>query len=214
MPKRPSEDFDLSSLFVGPANIMTGMLGVADNFRKTVSGVSETIASLQRAARALELLVSRIDTIVTEVEAPMKVLVPEFEKAAKRLVRLGEVLEVPLERLVPGLEGAMSSLDRISSSALGESLEALKRQVVPLLDAFREIPRSFGLGALTDLMGLGGRASSERQKGTPVSDSSSKSVPVATPSRISPAKPPDPSKSSGAKRPAPKKDSAKKARPT
>lgn len=150
---KSTEDFDLASLFVGPANLMTGVLGLADSGRKTVSGVMETIASLQRAAKALEALVTRVDKLVAEIEAPMKVLAPELEKATQRLVRVSEAFEAPLDRLIPGLEGAISSLDRVSLSQLPETLEAVQRQILSVLDVVREIPRGFG--PLGELVGRG-----------------------------------------------------------
>jgi hypothetical protein len=150
---KSTEDFDLASLFVGPANLMTGVLGLADSGRKTVSGVMETIASLQRAAKAMEALVTRLDKMVAEIEAPMKVLAPELEKATQRLVRVSEAFEAPLDRLIPGLEGAISSLDRVSLSQLPETLEAVQRQILSVLDVVREIPRGFG--PLGELVGRG-----------------------------------------------------------
>jgi hypothetical protein len=150
---KSAEDFDLASLFVGPANLMTGVLGLADSGRKTVSGVMETISSLQRAAKALEALVTRLDKMVAEIEAPMKVLAPELEKATQRLVRVSEAFEAPLDRLIPGLEGAISSLDRVSLSQLPETLEAVQRQILSVLDVVREIPRGFG--PLGELVGRG-----------------------------------------------------------
>jgi hypothetical protein len=150
---KPPEDFDLASLFVGPANLMTGVLGLADSGRKTVSGVMETIASLQRAAKAMEALVTRLDKMVAEIEAPMKVLAPELEKATQRLVRVSEAFEAPLDRLIPGLEGAISSLDRVSLSQLPDTLEAVQRQILSVLDVVREIPRGFG--PLGELVGRG-----------------------------------------------------------
>ena len=152
-----SEDFDLASLFVGPANIMTGVLGLADSGRKTVAGVMETIASLQRAAKALESLVVRLDAVVAEIEAPMKALAPELERATARLVRISEAFEGPLDRLIPGLEGAISSLDRVSISQLPDTLELVQRQVSSLLDVFRELPSGFALmGDLASRVGLSG----------------------------------------------------------
>ncbi len=152
-----SEDFDLASLFVGPANIMTGVLGLADSGRKTVAGVMETIASLQRAAKALESLAVRLDAVVAEIEAPMKALAPELERATARLVRISEAFEGPLDRLIPGLEGAISSLDRVSISQLPDTLESVQRQVSSLLDVFRELPSGFALmGDLASRVGLSG----------------------------------------------------------
>lgn len=155
--KSSTEDFDLASLFVGPASIMTGVLGLADSGRKTVTGVMETIASLQRAAKALETLAVRLDAVVAEIEAPLKVLAPELEKATARLVRVSEAFEGPLDRLIPGLEGAISSLDRVSVSQLPDTLESLQRQLVSILDVFRDLPR--GLGAVGELVTRTGLAS-------------------------------------------------------
>ena len=139
-----TEDFDLASLFVGPTALFSGVLGLADNARKTVGGVMETIASLQRAAKALETLVARIDGIVSEIEAPMRLLAPELEKATQRLLRVSEAFEGPLDRLIPGLEGAISSLDRVAISQLPDTLEAVQRQVLNVADTFRDMTKGFG----------------------------------------------------------------------
>jgi hypothetical protein len=204
--KQKAEEFDLASLFVGPANLMTGVLGLADSGRKTVSGVMETIASLQRAAKALEALVTRIDKMVAEIEAPMRVLAPELEKATQRLVRVSEAFEAPLDRLIPGLEGAISSLDRVSLSQLPETLEAVQRQIISVLDVVRDIPRGFG--GLTELVGRGlsdlgiGRAKPESQTKL---EAAVEVQPPATPTKKATAK------KATAKKPTAKKTTPKKA---
>jgi hypothetical protein len=177
---KDSEDFDLASLFVGPANIMTGVLGLADNGRKTVAGVMETIASLQRAAKALESLVVRLDAVVAEIEAPMKALAPELERATARLVRISEAFEGPLDRLIPGLEGAISSLDRVSISQLPDTLESVQRQVSSLLDVIRDIPTGFALmGDLASRVGLS-KAKPTAQSSAPKSSAPKSSVAKST----------------------------------
>jgi hypothetical protein len=217
--KQKAEEFDLASLFVGPANLMTGVLGLADSGRKTVSGVMETIASLQRAAKALEALVTRIDKMVAEIEAPMKVLAPELEKATQRLVRVSEAFEAPLDRLIPGLEGAISSLDRVSLSQLPETLEAVQRQIMSVLDVVRDIPRGFG--GIGELVGRGlsdlgiGRAKPENQtklKAVVEAPPAKKAAPLEAPTKAAPTKAASKSalKKAAAKKSATKKSVAKK----
>lgn len=183
---KAAEDFDLASLFVGPANIMTGVLGLADSGRKTVGGVIETIASLQRAAKALESLAVRLDAVVAEIEAPLKVLAPELEKATARLVRVSEAFEGPLDRLIPGLEGAISSLDRVSISQLPDTLESLQRQLISILEVFRDLPR--GLSAVGDLVSRTGFASRSRTPTPKAAKGSADTRPTSDPKKAPPTR--------------------------
>jgi hypothetical protein len=142
-------DFDLFSLFQGPANVMSGVMGLADNGRKAFSGILDTIASLQRAAAALEQLAARVDRMVTELEAPLRILTPELEKAAERVVRLAEIVEGPMDRLLPGLDRAVETLDRVALSQLPDNIDALRNQVGAVVDIFADIPKRFsGLSQL------------------------------------------------------------------
>ena len=150
-----NDDFDLASLFQGPGAVLSGVLGVADNARKTVGGVMETIASLQRAAVAVEQLVSRMNRLVDDLEMPMRALTPELEKSVARMQRLSSALEGPIDRLIPGLESAVATFDRVALSQLPESLDEARQQLQSLLELFGEIPRRLGqLGARNPLAAL------------------------------------------------------------
>ncbi len=138
-------DFDFLNLLQGPAAMMTGMRGLADNGRKAVTGLLDTIASLQRAAAALEALAARVDQLVTELETPLRLLSPELEKAANRVLRVAEIMEGPIDRLLPGLEQAVDTFDRLSLNQLPDNLDALRSQVATVVDVFGELPRKLGL---------------------------------------------------------------------
>ena len=138
-------DFDFLNLLQGPAAMMTGMRGLADNGRKAVTGLLDTIASLQRAAAALEALAARVDRLVTDLEAPLRLLSPELEKAANRVLRVAEIMEGPVDRLLPGLEQAVDTFDRLSLNQLPANLDALRSQVATVVDVFGELPRKLGL---------------------------------------------------------------------
>ncbi len=157
-----NDDFDLSSLFQGPGAVLSGVLGVADNARKTVGGVMETIASLQRAAVAVEQLVSRMNRLVDDLEMPMRALMPELEKSVARMQRLSAAMEGPLDRLLPSLEAAVGTFDRVALSQLPDSVEEARQQMQALIEMFGDIPRRLaqlsgrsGLAALFPMSGLG-----------------------------------------------------------
>lgn len=157
-----NDDFDLSSLFQGPGAVISGVLGVADNARKTVGGVMETIASLQRAALAVEQLVSRMNRLVDDLEMPMRALMPELEKSVARMQRLSAAMEGPLDRLLPSLEAAVGTFDRVALSQLPDSVDEARQQMQALIEMFGEIPRRLaqlsgrtGLAALFPMSGLG-----------------------------------------------------------
>jgi hypothetical protein len=143
-------DFDLFSLFNGPANVMSGVWGMAENGRKAFSGIMDTIASLQRAAAAMEQMATRMDRIMNDLEAPLRILTPELEKAAERVARLAELVEGPMDRLLPGLDRAVETIDRVALSQLPENIDQLRHQVGTVVDIFAELPRRFG--GLTQLL--------------------------------------------------------------
>ena len=150
-----NDDFDLSSLFQGPGAVLAGVLGVADNARKTVGGVMDTIASLQRAAVAVEALVSRMNRLVDDLELPLRSLIPEVEKSVARMQRVATALEGPVDRLIPGLEAAVGVFDRVALSQLPETVDEALQQLQTLVDTFTEIPRRLGLlGGRTGLSAL------------------------------------------------------------
>ena len=153
-----NDDFDLASLFQGPGAVLAGVLGVADNARKTVGGVMETIASLQRAAGAVEALVTRMNRLVDDLELPLRALTPEVEKAVARMQRVSTALEGPVDRLIPGLEAAVGAFDRVALSQLPETVDEARQQLQALLDLFSELPRRLGLlgnrGGLAGLLPL------------------------------------------------------------
>lgn len=145
-----NEDFDFASLFQGPGAVLAGVLGVADNARKTVGGVMDTIASLQRAAVAVEALVSRMNRLVDDLELPLRSLVPEVEKTVARMQRVAVALEAPVDRLIPGLEAAIGVFDRVALSQLPETVDEAIEQLQSLVAVFTELPRRLGV--------LGGRS--------------------------------------------------------
>ena len=150
MPSEPRSDFDVMSLLQGPLNMMSGAMGVADNARKAVGGMVEAIASLQKAAVAVEQLVTRLNRLVDDIESPMRALAPEFEKAVSRMQRVSEAFEGPLDRLVPSLENAVGTFDRLTLSRLPDSMDQVREQLLAVVELFGELPRR--LGAFSELM--------------------------------------------------------------
>jgi hypothetical protein len=186
-----NEDFDLSALFQGPGAVLAGALGMADNARKTIGGVMETIATLQRAAVAVEQLVSRMNRLVDDLEAPMRALTPELERSVARMQRLSAALEGPIDRLLPGLEAAVGTFDRVALSQLPETVEEARQQMAALLELFSEVPRRLGL--LGGRSGLGALLPRSREA-KPVSSPAS-----AKPSTTKQGSPTRPSKAASAK---------------
>jgi hypothetical protein len=165
-----NEDFDLSALFQGPGAVLAGALGMADNARKTIGGVMETIASLQRAAVAVEQLVTRMNRLVDDLEGPMRALTPELERSVARMQRLSGALEGPIDRLLPGLEAAVGTFERVALSQLPETVEEARQQMQTLLDLFSEVPRRLGLlGARSGLGALLPRPREATPSPTPTS---------------------------------------------
>ncbi len=210
-----NDDFDLASLFQGPGAVLSGVLGVADNARKTVGGVMETIASLQRAAVAVEQLVTRMNRLVDDLEAPMRALTPELEKSVARMQRLSATLEGPIDRLLPGLESAVATFDRVALSQLPETVDEARQQLQSLLELFGEIPRRLGqlgarnpLAALLPLGSFGGPR-------TPTSSAALRGTSAAVPARTatSVAKPVTAKKSAAKRPPAAKRSVAKTVKP-
>ena len=159
-----NDDFDLSSLFQGPGAVLSGVLGVADNARKTVGGVMETIATLQRAAAAVEALVTRMNRLVDDLEGPMRALTPELERSVARMQRLSAALEGPIDRLLPGLEAAVGTFDRVALSQLPDTVEEARQQLQALLELVSEVPRRLGLlGARSGLGALLPRSREAKQ---------------------------------------------------
>lgn len=136
-------DFDLGSLFSGPANLMSGVFTMAEGGRKTIAAIGQTIASLQRAAAAVERLAARLDALADEIERPVKMFAPEIEKATERMRRLSEAFESPIERLLPNLERAIGTLDRVAVNQLPDTLDVLREQMIAVVEGFAEIPKRF-----------------------------------------------------------------------
>ena len=203
-------DFDISSLFSGPVNIMTGVFGMVESGRKTIAAVAETIASLQRAAAAVERLAQRLDTLADEIERPIKLLGPEMEKATERMFRIADAFEVPIDRFIPTLERAIGTLDRVGVNQLPDTLELVREQMAAVIDGFADLPKRFA--PFADLFPGFDRLLARRPASPPASRAPAPQ-PVATIhapfAESAPAK--APARKAAAKNAAPKKAPAKKA---
>lgn len=214
-------DFDLASLLQAPATAMAGVLGLADGAKKAVTGILDTIASLQRAAAALEQLSARMTSLLDDIEAPVRALTPEFERAMGRFQRVADAFEGPIDRLLPGLENAVESFDRMALSQLPENMDQLREQVVTIVEVFAEFPRRMvGLAQLVP--GLERLASfrpvirAPQQTARPVSNQQApaeRPMPARAQGGKSAAKKAVPAKRSAPKESAAKKSAAKKATP-
>ncbi len=143
MPEGPSDapNFDISGLLGGAMNMMHGVKGMAENSRKTVAGFFEAASALNRSAKAMEQLVNRMTKLMDDMEAPIRALTPEIERATERARRVSEALEGPVESLVQGLEKAVGNFDRMAISGLPETMEVMGRQLTNFLELFGELPK-------------------------------------------------------------------------
>ena len=197
---------------------MAGVLGLADGAKKAVTGILDTIASLQRAAAALEQLSARMTSLLDDIEAPVRALTPEFERAMGRFQRVADAFEGPIDRLLPGLENAVESFDRMALSQLPENMDQLREQVVTIVEVFAEFPRRMvGLAQLVP--GLERLASfrpvirAPQQTARPVSNQQApaeRPMPARVRAEKSAAKKAVPAKRSAPKESAAKKSAAKK----
>jgi hypothetical protein len=133
---------------------MMSALSAADTAKKTLTGLVEAVNSLQRSAKAFESILERIDTVVSEIEKPAKVLGPEMERLATRMTAMGDVF------------------DRVSIDQFPDLVEQLMGQLSGVVGGLADLPKRLGplgdlLGGATAFMGLG---------------RSSRSVPVLEPS--------------------------------
>lgn len=198
-------DFDLASLLQAPATAVAGFLGLADGAKKAVTGILDTIASLQRAAAALEQLSARMTSLLDDIEAPVRALTPEFERAMGRFQRVADAFEGPIDRLLPGLENAVETFDRMALSQLPENMDQLREQVVTIVEVFAEFPRRMvGLAQL--IPGLE-RLASFRPVVRAPQQAAAKPMPAPAPAKKSAVKKSTP------KKPAAKKSAAKKSAP-
>ncbi len=205
-------DFDLASLLQAPATAVAGFLGLADGAKKAVTGILDTIASLQRAAAALEQLSARMTSLLDDIEAPVRALTPEFERAMGRFQRVADAFEGPIDRLLPGLENAVETFDRMALSQLPENMDQLREQVVTIVEVFAEFPRRMvGLAQL--IPGLE-RLASFRPVVRAPQQAAAKPMPAPAPAKKSAVKKSTPkkpaAKKSAAKKSTPKKPAAKK----
>jgi hypothetical protein len=146
--KSNADEFDLASFIQSPMALIGSAMGAADNARKTFSAFTEAVQSLQRSAAAMESILERVDTVVSQIEAPAKVLGPEMERLAERLVAVSDVF------------------DRTSIDQLPELFDSFSAQMMAVMNGMAEIPRKLGplgdlFGGAASLMGLGAKKVAE-----------------------------------------------------
>jgi hypothetical protein len=140
------QEFDFASFIQSPMAMIMTAVGAADTAKKTLVSLVEAVQSLQRSAAAMESILQRVDTMVGQIEAPAKVLGPEMERLAQRMVAMSDLF------------------DRTPIDQLPELFENLSAQMMSVLNGMSELPRRLGplgdlFGGAAGLMGLG-RASS------------------------------------------------------
>ncbi len=136
------QEFDFASFIQSPMALILTAVGAADTAKKTLVSLVEAVQSLQRSAAAMESILQRVDTMVGQIEAPAKVLGPEMERLAQRMVAMSDLF------------------DRTPIDQLPELFENLSAQMMSVLSGMAELPRRLGplgdlFGGAAGLMGLG-----------------------------------------------------------
>jgi hypothetical protein len=188
--EQPDPEFDFASFIQSPMALIGTAMGAADNARKTFAAFTEAVQSLQRSAVAMESILERVDTVVSQIEAPAKVLGPEMERLAERLVSISDVF------------------DRTSIDQLPDLFESFSAQMMSMMNGMAEIPRKLGplgdlFGSAAGLIGFGSRATAPAQLSP-----STRAVPKKPAAKKPAAK--KPVKKPAAKKPAAKKLPAKR----
>jgi hypothetical protein len=178
------QEFDFASFIQSPMAFIMTAVGAADTAKKTLVSLVEAVQSLQRSAAAMESILQRVDTMVGQIEAPAKVLGPEMERLAQRMVAMSDLF------------------DRTPIDQLPELFENLSAQMMSVLSGMAELPRRLGplgdlFGGAAGLMGLGRSTTESALKAVVAKAAPQKAVP----------------KGAASKKAAPKKAAPKKAVP-
>jgi hypothetical protein len=186
------QEFDFASFIQSPMALIMTAVGAADTAKKTLVSLVEAVQSLQRSAAAMESILQRVDTMVGQIEAPAKVLGPEMERLAQRMVAMSDLF------------------DRTPIDQLPELFENLSAQMMSVLSGMAELPRRLGplgdlFGGAAGLMGLGRSTTESALKAVVAKAAPQKAVPKRAAS-----------KKAAPKKAAPKKVASKKvaAKPT
>ncbi len=142
--EQSDSEFDFASFIQSPMALIGSAMGAADNARKTFVAFTEAVQSLQRSAAAMESILERVDNVVSQIEAPAKVLGPEMERLAERMISISDVF------------------DRTSIDQLPELFESFSAQMMSVMNGMAEIPRKLGplgdlFGGAASFMGLGAK---------------------------------------------------------
>jgi hypothetical protein len=172
-----ADDFDLASFIQSPMAMIGAAVGAAEQAKRTFTTLVDAVQSLQRSAAAMESILQRVDTMVGAVEGPAKVLGPEMERLAQRMVSMSDLF------------------DRTPVDQLPELFEALSAQMISMMNGMAELPKRLGplgelFGGAAGMMGLGRFTGSSTSKSALPAAKSSAKTPVAekSPAEKSPAK--------------------------
>jgi hypothetical protein len=170
------QEFDLSAFIQSPMAMIATAVSAADTAKKTFVSLVEAVQSLQRSAEALESLLGRIDTMVGAVEAPAKVLGPEMERFAQRMVAMSDLL------------------DRTPMEQLPELFETLSAQMMSVMGGLAELPKRLGplgelFGGAAGLIGMAKPLATKTAASASVSSKSASSKSTARNGTAAPSKP-------------------------
>ena len=141
-----NQEFDFAGFIQNPMAMMMNAKNAADTMRKTMTAMVDSVQSLQKSAAALESILERVDNVVSQIEAPAKVLGPEMERLAARVATMSNLF------------------DRTPVEALPELFETFTEQMNAVLSGMAELPKRLGplgelFGSAAGMFGVGRAAS-------------------------------------------------------
>lgn len=183
-----NQEFDFAGFIQNPMAMMMNAKNAADTMRKTMTAMVDSVQSLQKSAAALESILERVDNVVSQIEAPAKVLGPEMERLAARVATMSNLF------------------DRTPVEALPELFETFTEQMNAVLSGMAELPKRLGplgelFGSAAGMFGVGRAASTSAvaRLTAPVSSPTATAVAVTKVSKKPTKSSPNPTKSSNPK---------------
>jgi hypothetical protein len=202
---------DLFTLFAAP---LSGTVRSLEQFRKGVDEFLKGVENFNRAMANLNETSERINTLLADVEEPIRAAIPQVTRTVKAADEMMQVVSGPAMAVAPGL-------NRLAETLSTPAFDQLPHQLGQFADVLGEVSRR--LGPLTQLAeSAGGIFGGFRVPGTRTSHPTAPPDPepahrsiVATihtpaPPEPSPAREPAARKQPAAKRSPAKKSPAKK----
>jgi hypothetical protein len=192
---------DLFTLFATP---LAGTVRSLEQFRKGVDEFLKGVENFNRTMANLNETSERINSLLADVEGPIRAAVPQVTRTVKAADEMMQVVSGPAMAVAPGL-------NRLAETLTNPAFTQLPSQIGQFSDLLGEV--SHRLSPLTQLAESAGglfagfRVPGTRSAGPPVGDASRA---VVTETRTMHTAPPPAAERSPAKKVAAKKSTAKK----